>query len=71
ATSIPRTVFGNDATVVKVRTKATATAVKSEIKNVAVPSGPTDAPTEFAVDIANEKIYDIDNIPKLIVEESE
>ncbi|MGG3892091.1 hypothetical protein, partial [Metabacillus fastidiosus] len=62
ATSIPRTAFGNDATVVKVRTKATATAAKSEIKDVAVPNGPAKAPTEFAVDIANEKVTGTSNL---------
>ncbi|MFJ6268340.1 hypothetical protein ACIQGW_25685, partial [Lysinibacillus xylanilyticus] len=44
ASSIPRTVFGNDVTVVKVRVKATEKAAKSEIKEVAVPSGPKDSP---------------------------
>ncbi|MFJ6268103.1 hypothetical protein, partial [Lysinibacillus xylanilyticus] len=66
--SIPRTVFGNDVTVVKVRVKATEKAAKSEIKEVAVPSGPTDSPMGLANDIENAEMYDTDNISNLIVE---
>ncbi|MGE7930496.1 hypothetical protein, partial [Lysinibacillus xylanilyticus] len=68
ASSIPRTVFGNDVTVVKVRVKATEKAAKSEIKEVAVPSDPTDSPMGLAIDIENAEIYDTDNISNLIVE---
>ncbi|WP_310602305.1 hypothetical protein, partial [Anaerosporobacter sp.] len=60
--TIPRSVFGNETALVKVRVKATATAAKSEIKDVTVPDGPTNAPTGFSVDIKNEKVTGVSNL---------
>uniref|UniRef100_UPI00286F40FB hypothetical protein n=1 Tax=Anaerosporobacter sp. TaxID=1872529 RepID=UPI00286F40FB len=61
-TTIPRSVFGNETALVKVRVKATATAAKSEVKDITVPDGPAQAPTGFQVDIKNEKVTGVSNL---------
>ncbi len=61
-TTIARSVFGDDAKTVKVRTKATATVPMSNVKDVAVPNAATTYPTDLTLDIYSETISGVSNL---------
>ena len=53
-TSIPRGVFGDEATTVQVRTTATATARASNFETVNVPAAPAEPPTGITLNLTTE-----------------
>ena len=60
--SIPRSVFGESAATVMIRTKATSSAPSSNIRNVAVPREDYVFPTGLALDTRSETVTGVSNL---------